>query len=110
MTTPLPDRQEATSDIRMSDYHTTKIRVEDTSSIAFGKDSTIAIEAAPGTPGLKDNLAETIDTSHHDGLDDAYDRAQREYDASELENGTVIASVEPNGEVHWPLVERSDNA
>jgi hypothetical protein len=44
-----------------------------------------------------------VSAYNNPGVEEAYERAEREYDPAEYDPGTVVARIQPDRTTEWPL-------
>jgi hypothetical protein len=87
----------------MTDDQTTVITTKDVTDARIDADHILVIGAEDGPGGLETSVAAGVSALNNPGVEEAYDRAEREYDPAEYDPGTVVARIQPDGTTEWPL-------
>lgn len=87
----------------MTDDQTTVITTKQVSDTRIEADHLLVIGAEDGSGGLETSVAAGVSALNNPGVEEAYDRAVREYDPAVYDNGTVVARIQPDGTTEWPL-------
>lgn len=87
----------------MSDDQVTVIKAKDMSNAHIEADHLLVIGAEDGPGGLEASVSAGVSALNNPGVDEAHDRAERKYDAADLNDGTVVARIQPDGTTEWPL-------
>jgi hypothetical protein len=87
----------------MTDDQTAVITTKDVSNTRIDADHILVIGAEGGPSGLEASVAAGVSAYNNPGVEEAYERAEREYDPAEYDSGTVVARIQPDGTTEWPL-------
>lgn len=87
----------------MTDDQVTVITTKQVTDTRIEADHILVIGAEDGPGGLEASVAAGVSASHNPGIDEAFERAEREYDPAAYDNGTVVARIQPDGTTEWPL-------
>jgi hypothetical protein len=87
----------------MTDDQTAVITTKDVTDTHIDADHILVIGAEGGPSGLEASVAAGVSAYNNPGVEEAYERAEREYDPAAYDNGTVIARIQPDGTTEWPL-------
>ena len=63
----------------------------------------LVIGAENGPSGLGASVAAGVSAFNNPGVEEAFERAEREYDPAVYDDGTVVARIHPDGTIEWPL-------
>jgi hypothetical protein len=87
----------------MTDDQVAVITTKEVTDTRIEADHILVIGAEDGPSGLEASVAEGVSALNNPGVEETYDRAEREYDPAAYDDGTVVARVQPDGTVEWPL-------
>ena len=87
----------------MTDDQTTVITTKEMTDTRIEADYILVIGAEDGPGGLEASVAEGVSALNNPGVEETYDRAEREYDPAAYDNGTGVARIQPDGTTEWPL-------
>jgi hypothetical protein len=87
----------------MTDDQTAVIVTKDVTGTHIDADHMLVIGAEDGLGGIGASVAAGVSAYNNPGVDEAFERAEREYDPAAYDNGTVVARIQPDGTTEWPL-------
>ena len=87
----------------MTDDQVAVITTKQVTDTRIEADHILVIGAEDGPGGLEASVAAGVSASNNPGVDEAFERAEREYDPAAYDNGTVVARIQPDGTTEWPL-------
>jgi hypothetical protein len=87
----------------MTDDQTAVITTKDVTDTHIDENHILVIGAEDGPGGLEASVAAGVSAYNNPGVDEAFERAEREYDPAEYDHGTVVARIQPDGTTECPL-------
>jgi hypothetical protein len=87
----------------MTDDRTTVITTKKVTDARVDANHLLVIGPEDDPGGFEASVAAGVSALNNPGVDEAFDRAEREYDPSEYDDGTVVARIQPDGTTEWPL-------
>jgi hypothetical protein len=87
----------------MTDDQTAVITTKDVANTRIDADHILVIGAEDGPGGIEASVAAGVSAYNNPGVDEAFERAECEYDPAEYDHGTVVARIQPDGTTEWPL-------
>jgi hypothetical protein len=87
----------------MTDDQVAVITTKEVTDTRIEADHILVIGAEDGPGGLEASVAAGVSALNNPGVEETYDRAEREYDPAAYDNGTVVARIQPDGTTEWPL-------
>jgi hypothetical protein len=87
----------------MTDDQTAVIMTKNVTDTHIDENHILVVGAEDGPGGLEASVAAGVSAYNNPGVEEAYERAEREYDPAEYDPGTVVARTQPDGTTEWPL-------
>jgi hypothetical protein len=87
----------------MTDDQVAVITTKKATDTRIDADHILVIGAEDGPDGVEASVAAGVSALNNPGVDEAHERAEREYDPAAYDNGTVVARIHPDGTTEWPL-------
>ena len=87
----------------MSDDQVAVILTKDVRNTHLETEYLLVIGAEDSPSGLGASVAAGVSAFNNRGVEEAFERAEHEYDPREYDDGTIVARIHPDGTVEWPL-------
>ena len=86
----------------MTDDQVAVILTRDVRDTLLDTDYLLVIGAKDGPSGLSASVAAGVSAFNNPGIEEAFERAEREYDPAAYDDGTIVARIHSDGTTEWP--------
>ena len=87
----------------MTDDQVAVILTRDVRDNRLGTEYLLVIGAEDGPSGLDASVAAGVSAFNNPDVEEAFERAEHEYDPAAYDDGTIVARIHPDGTTEWPL-------